>query len=85
MSCRALLAILGFYSREVCAKPDLYFKRITPAAVWRKRACVAIGYYSGTQRRGNGALDHGGGSRNDGYLKAKLTGLPIDRKWAVSE
>lgn len=30
-------------------------------------------------------MDHGGGSRNDGYLKAKLTGLLFDRKWGVSE
>lgn len=48
-SCRTLSATPGFYSREVCAKPDLYFKRITPATVWRKRASVAIGYYCRTQ------------------------------------
>lgn len=50
----------------------------------RKRASVAIGYCCRTQGRGNGGLDHGG-SRNDGYLKAKLAGLLFDRKWGVSE
>lgn len=78
MSARALLAILGFYSREVCAKPDLYFKRITPAAVWRKRAkgCAedrALGCHPlashVTSRRGAGVVgrtEFSKGLRTDG-------------------